>query len=107
MRKLLGVCSLALFVATGLFAQQTQLGGTVADPTGAVVPAASITIVNTETGSQRTTVSDGSGRYLMVQITPGPYKLTAKAPGFTDVVVNDLRLLVNQPATLDITFEKV
>jgi hypothetical protein len=43
----------------------------------------------------------------MLQVTPGPYRLTAKAPGFTDVVVNDVKLLVNQPATLDVTFERV
>jgi hypothetical protein len=107
MRKLLGVCSLSVFVASGIFAQQTQLGGTVTDPSGSVIPAASITIINTENGAQRTTVSDGQGRYTMLQVTPGVYRLTAKAPGFSDVVVNDLTLLVNQPATLDVTFEKV
>lgn len=107
MRKLLGVCSLSVFVAAGLFAQQTQLGGTVADPTGSVIPAASVTIVNVENGTQRTTVSDAQGRYALLQVTPGTYKLTAKAPGFTDVVVNELKLLVNQPASLDVTFERV
>lgn len=107
MGRLLRLFVLALFAITGLFAQQTQLSGTVTDPTGAVIPNASITIVNVETGAQRETTSDNQGRYTMAQLTPGTYKLTAKAPGFTDVVVNNLELLVNQPATVPIVFEKV
>src|SRR5512133_441250 len=107
MRKLFVLCSLYVFAATALFAQQTQIGGTVSDPTGAVIPAASITIVNTDNGAQRAATSDTQGRYTILQVTPGPYRLTAKASGFTDVVINEVRLLVNQPATVDITFEKV
>ena len=107
MRKLLVVFALSLFAAIGLFGQQTQLNGTVTDPTGAVIPNASITIANTETGAQRETASDNQGRYTMAQVTPGTYRLTAKAAGFADVVVNRLELLVNQPATVPIVFERV
>src|SRR5258708_21840096 len=106
MRTLLGVV-LFLFVVAGAFAQQTSLNGTVTDPTGAVIPNASITIVNTDTGAQRETASDHQGRYTIAQIIPGTYKLTAKATGFSDVVVNHIELLVNQPATVPIVFEKV
>src|SRR5262245_16217447 len=106
MHKLVIAALFLLAVSAGL-AQQTQLGGTVADPTGAVIPAATITIVNIQTGAQRSTVADSQGRYLMPQVTPGTYKLTARARGFADVVFNELQLLVNQPATVDIKFEKV
>jgi hypothetical protein len=106
MRTLLGVV-LFLFVVAGAFAQQTSLSGTVTDPTGAVIPNASITIVSIETGAQREATSDSQGRYTMAQVTPGTYKLTAKATGFSDVVVNKLELLVNQPATVPVVFEKV
>ncbi len=107
MRRLLQLFALALFVVTGIFAQQTSLNGVVTDPTGAVIPNASITIVNIATSAQRDTTSDSQGRYSFVQVTPSTYRLTAKASGFADVVVNNLELLVNQPATLPITFEKV
>jgi hypothetical protein len=107
MRKILGVLLLSLFAAAGVFAQQTSLSGTVTDPTGAVIPNATITIVNVETGQQREARADNQGRYTMPQLTPGTYKLTARAPGFVDVVVNKLELLVNEPATVPITFEKV
>src|SRR5260370_11534964 len=107
MQKLLGIFPLSLFVVTGLFAQQTQLNGTVSDPTGAVIPNATITIVNVKTGAQREATADSQGRYTMAQLTPGTYKLTAKASGFADVIVNNVELLVNQPSSVPIVFEKL
>lgn len=96
-----------LCFCAGLFAQTTSLTGIVSDPTGAVIPGASITIVNLETGLERTEQSDTGGRYLFSQLPPGDYKLTAKASGFSDVVLDKIQLLVNQPATIPIPFVKV
>src|SRR4051794_6628892 len=100
---------LTLFVslAGNIFGQTTSLNGTVADPSGSVIPNAAISIVNTQTGVQRATTADSQGRYTMAQLTPGNYKLTAKAPGFTDVELNGLELLVNAPATVPIVFSKI
>src|SRR5208337_3362807 len=88
-----------------LFGQTTSLTGTVADPSGAVIPGATISIVNVETGAPRDAVTDTQGRYTMPQLTPGTYKLTARASGFADVVIDRVELLVNQPATRPIVFE--
>lgn len=107
MKIMAGLLFVLLFAAAGLFAQTTSLTGTVTDPTGAVIPSASITIVNAQTGAQREVMSDNQGRYTIQQITPGTYQLTAKATGFADEVINNVELLVNQPATIPITFEKV
>jgi len=96
-----------MLCATGLFAQTTSITGTVSDPSGAVIPSASISIVNIETGAQRETTADAQGRYTIQQVVPGTYKLTAKAPGFADVVIERVELLVSQPATVPITFEKL
>jgi hypothetical protein len=93
-------CNLA---AQGL----TSLSGTVLDPTGAVIPGATITVQQTATGAQRQTTADSSGRYSFPQLQPGRYKITAKAAGFADAVVNDVELLVNSPATVNVTFENV
>src|SRR3954454_10954120 len=89
---------LSMVVVSALFGQTTALNGTVTDPTGAVIPDAAITIVNVENGIQRSTVSDSQGRYTMPQLPPGTYKLTAKSTGFTDVVINEVVLAVDQPA---------
>lgn len=85
----------------------SSVGGTVKDPSGAVLPVAKITLLNTATGALRTEVSDSQGRYRFSQVQPGPYRLTAQAPGFTDLIVNDVQLLVNTPSTADLMFEKV
>ena len=107
MTKLLWVLSLFVLGGISLFGQTTSLTGTVTDPTGAVIPNASIALLNVETGASRDTVSDGQGRYSLPQLIPGTYRLTAKATGFSDVVIDKIELLVNQPATIPITFEKV
>jgi hypothetical protein len=106
-----GVLSSFLLVAlctSSLFAQtNTLLSGRVVDPTGAAVPSASLTLQNVNTGAERKTVSDGVGSYIFPQVVPGLYKLQAKAAGFADVVVNEIRLLVNTPATVNVAFEKI
>ncbi len=107
MKSVVLAVALCIFPATGLFGQMASLVGTVTDPSGAVVPNAVITVVNTETGLQRQDKSDVQGRYGMEQLPPGTYKLMAKASGFADIVIQKVELLVNQPATLPITFEKI
>src|SRR5450759_4343365 len=101
-KSFLGIASLLCFSAA-LFGQTTSLSGTVADPSGAVIPGATISIVNIETGASRDAVSDAQGRYTMAQLTPGTYRLAAKAGGFADVVITKVELLVNQPRTQAIT----
>ena len=108
--RLFRVSCLCLLLGASLFllAQAfTSLTGTVTDPTGAVIPSAKIVITNTETGAERDATSDTAGRYTFVQVVPGNYKLTAKASGFTDVIVGNIQLAVNSPATVPVTFEKV
>ena len=94
-------------VGVGLFGQSSSITGNVTDPTGAVIPGATITMHNTESGAERTTVADAQGRYTVQQLPPGSYKITAKASGFSDVVIERVELLVNQPATIELKFERV
>jgi hypothetical protein len=108
MRKSFLVAFLVLCLMPGLFGQGfSLLSGMVTDPSGAVIPGATIVIVNTQTGAQRETISNEEGRYTIAQILPGTYQLTAKNPGFADVVIKEVHLLVNTPATLNIKFEKI
>jgi hypothetical protein len=94
-------------MGVGLFAQSSSITGNVADPTGAVIPGAAITMHNIDTGAERSTTADAQGRYTIQQLAPGFYKVTAKAPGFADVIIERVELLVNQPATVELKFEKV
>jgi hypothetical protein len=85
----------------------TCLSGAVTDPTGAVIPGAILTITNTHTGVQWSSISNAAGRYSFSHVPPGDYELLAKCTGFVDVQIKGLELLVNSPATADIRFEKL
>jgi hypothetical protein len=96
------------FAAVSLFGQAvTSLTGVVTDPTGASIPGAAVELTNTEINTVRRTASDGEGRYAFAGLQPGLYKVKAAKPGFADISVQNLRLLVNTPATLNLAFEKV
>ena len=72
MRKTFSALVVALLGAIVLYGQAlTSLTGTVSDPSGAVVPGVSITIVNDATGAKRSAVSDSVGRYSLLQVEPG------------------------------------
>jgi hypothetical protein len=102
--------TLAVFflIALALWGQATSsLTGTVTDPSGGVIPGADIRLESISQSLNREIKTDAAGRYTFPQVPPGTYKVIAKAAGFADVVVNDVRLLVNNPATINIPFEKV
>jgi hypothetical protein len=109
MKRSLLVSALLFVLLTPLaFGQAlTSLGGVVTDPSGAVIPGATITMINTQTGVQKETISNEEGRYGFPQIAPGTYTLTAKMTGFTTVEIKNVQLLVNSPATINVKFEKV
>jgi len=58
------------------------LGGTVTDPSGALIPGAEIAATNTNTGVVSTSVTNESGAYRFPSLQPGPYRVTATLPGF-------------------------
>ncbi|MFN7936734.1 MAG: carboxypeptidase-like regulatory domain-containing protein [Bryobacteraceae bacterium] len=96
---------MALNAAIAFAQGTTQLNGTVTDPTGAAVPNANIELQNTDTGLKRSTSSDASGNYLFAQTAPGNYSLSVQASGFSATTVNNIRLLVNTPATVAVKLE--
>jgi len=89
----------------GLAQSLTQLSGTVTDPSGAIVAGAKVEALNLDTGTKRETTTDANGIYVFPQIVPGNYRLTVSAAGFATVSVDNLRLLVNTPATVPVRLE--
>ena len=59
----------------------TSLRGTITDPSGAVIPGATVSIVNNATRITSTQVAGGSGEYQFQQIPPGTYVITANGSG--------------------------
>src|SRR5579884_2668105 len=83
-----------------------SLSGTVTDPQGLPVKAAKVTATYLATGAERTTVTDDDGRYNLVALTPGTYKITVDGGANFAVLTNEsLSLTVGQNATLDMKLE--
>src|SRR5262245_64931179 len=80
----------------------SAVNGTITDATGSVVPKASVTVTSVSTGFTRSVVASDSGAYVVSDIPPGVYEVSAEAAGFKKAVVSDVRLYVGQTATTDI-----
>jgi Carboxypeptidase regulatory-like domain len=87
-----------------LAAQTSSLQGVIKDAQGASIPAAVVTITNTDTSAMRKEVSDDTGTYRFLLVQPGPYKLEVQKPGFSSKATNVL-LQVDQPVNLDLQLE--
>ena len=82
--RLTAVAVGAVLAATAVQAQ--TIAGTVRDPSGAVMPGVTVEAASPALIERvRTVVSDGSGQYKIVSLTPGVYSVTFTLPGFTTV----------------------
>ena len=93
------LCSLLL---PGAVSAQSSITGLVKDTTGAVLPG--VTIETTSPAiieKVRTAVSDGQGRYTIIDLRPGVYKVTFTVPGFTTFVQDRIDLPSNFTATVN------
>ena len=77
-----------------------QLNGTVKDPSGAIVPGASIIATDPTKGFSRADTSDAQGNYQLLQLPPGTYTVSVKAAGFAEIVQNNVILTVGEQASL-------
>src|SRR5208282_4974444 len=80
---LLVVCAVS---APHTWAQSTSTGtvaGGVTDPTGAVVSDATVTLTDLSTKISRTATTNGAGRYIFVDVTPGSYDASFTKQGFS------------------------
>jgi hypothetical protein len=83
-----------------------ELGGTVTDASGAVVPSAKVTLTNAETNVLvRELVTASDGGYLITLVPPGTYSVAVEAQGFRKVVQSGVTLQTNQRARLDFTLQ--
>ena len=91
--------------SNALMAQTTGAGtitGTVTDPNGAVIPAATITVRNANTGVTQALATNGAGIYVAPFLPPGMYEITVVKAGFAKVLRTNLTLQVGQTLTIDI-----
>jgi hypothetical protein len=78
------------------------ISGVVHDPSGAVIPGATVTLTEVNQGFTHTASSDGAGRYTFRSLSPSTYSLNVQATGFNTFQQNNIPLEVNGNATVDV-----
>jgi hypothetical protein len=102
-----GILALLTVLFASLWAQAISgdMVGTVIDATKAVVPNATVTAENTQTGVKTTTKTNSSGDYRFTDLPVGTYSITATATGFGTTNLRDVMVKLNQSITTNITLE--
>jgi outer membrane receptor protein involved in Fe transport len=105
----LAVLSLALVLASASYvAAQDVTGsirGLVVDQQGSVIPGATITARNQETGTERSATSDDNGAFSMTKLTPGKYSITVEKSGFKKKLVTDISLNLGENSVGTVALE--
>lgn len=81
-----------------------QIGGIIADPSGAIIPGAVITVVNTQTGVTKTTKSDSAGRWAVSGVAQGPVRVRVSLAGFKEAQ-QEMDYDPSRPARMGVTME--
>ena len=100
----LAVLLVTFLAVPGANAQSTTdgaIGGTVTDPSGAVVPNAAVSSRNLGTASSSSGVTDGSGRYVLAHLQPGLYSLEISGTGFGVFKATNITVEVGRVTTID------
>jgi Carboxypeptidase regulatory-like domain len=96
LQVILGLCLLNCVSGLG-FAQNSQssdIRGTATDPSGAILPGVTVTVLNNDTGVTRVFVTNADGLYDTNSILPGTYTVTFTKAGFEKLVKNSIVLQV-------------
>jgi hypothetical protein len=97
---------LLLLFSSLSFAQSTgRISGTVADPTGALIPGAKVVSTNISTGSQRTVQTNPQGLFVFSDLPIGEYSVEISSQGFTGKKREGISLLTGQTIDLNISLK--
>src|SRR5688500_16446336 len=99
----LAACILCLGAAVRAQTVTGNLQGTVRDPNGAVVPGATVSIRNVQTGNERTLTTNGEGFYVATFLPIGNYHVTASGQGFGSVRREGVEVPLNETVLADFT----
>jgi len=105
-KRLFVIAVVAGFSVCCLFAQTFgEVTGRVTDPSGAVIPGASLTLTNVNTSGVRNVVTTEPGTYTFPSIPPGVYRLRTELPGFKTAVSEPFEVQVQQVVRLDVVLQ--
>ena len=77
--------------------------GNVRDESGSAVPGATVTLIEVQTNSSRTTVSNETGYYTFTNLPPGVYRVESELQGFKKFVRESVEVHVNTTVRVDVT----
>src|SRR5690242_20025814 len=103
---LLAVAAFASVFACCAYAQTFgEITGRVTDPSGAVIPGASVSLTNVNTSAVRNVVTTEAGAYTFPSIAPGSYRLRTELPGFKTALSEPFEVQVQQVVRLDVVLQ--
>ncbi|MCI0724357.1 MAG: carboxypeptidase regulatory-like domain-containing protein, partial [Acidobacteria bacterium] len=105
--KAVWLCLLLAAVSGVVLAQDTRglITGRILDPSGATMPGATITLTNMATNVALSTKSNEAGKYEILYVLPGTYRLTAELAGFKRLVRDDIEMRIADRLQIDIGLE--
>ena len=97
---------LALLAPVGMAQHITgTILGTVKDSSGAVIPAAAVTVTNQDTNIEFKAATEATGDYVAPNLPPGTYTITAEFAGFKKNTVRGVRLLATRTVRIDVALQ--
>ncbi len=90
---------------TALAQGEVSLWGTVSDSSGAAIAGAQVSVLNLETGSTRSLVTDESGKFNATALNVGHYEVAASKAGFQSNRRSNITLVVGQREEVDLTLQ--
>jgi outer membrane receptor protein involved in Fe transport len=101
----LAVLGLTATASIHLFGQAAagaaSISGRITDSSGAAIPAATVTVKNTETSATQSTVTDNQGRYTVPDLPIGSYQIEVSKTGFQNSIRSGITLSVGAAPLLD------
>src|ERR1700760_726354 len=95
-----------LFFTISTFGQyRAGIQGSVLDPQGDTINAATVTLTNKETGRVVTFTTDASGVFNFLSLAPGRYSISASATGFKKKELSDITVSAEQIQSVNVTME--
>jgi hypothetical protein len=79
--------------------------GTVTDQSGALIPGATVTLTNTQTGQVREATTDSAGNYSILNVLEGTYDLTVAMTGFRNYVQKGITVSINTVTRTNVNLE--
>ena len=103
LKVFISTAALFLFALHAKAQENATITGTVLDPTGAVIPNVTLTLLNQGTNQARTVTSNSNGLYSFTDLAVGKYNLSVTSTGFQKYVKNDIVVNVAQNLKEDVS----